>query len=375
MKTTRREFLVAAAAAPAIGPILLGAQDKAGAKAPVVGQGAFTYEAIHDWGELPAHIKWGNTHGVVEDAQGNIHVHHTVHATSETPDSMVVFDRNGKFIRSWGKEFRGVAHGLHLRREGNTEFLYLTVNSVAPTAANPPAIHGAVIKATLSGEIVWRIQGPPDIEAYRPLVPPRPRYNPTNIAVAPNGDVYVADGYGLYYINQYNAKGEYIRTFGGRASAATGAGGGNGPDAPLGTLAEPHGIWMDTRLSAPMLVVADRRNNRLQRFSLDGTPIDAVSGFLRLPCHFDEHGGHVVIPDLHGRVTLIDKDNRLIAHLGDSNAPNWNNPLRTQPRDRFAPGVFVQPHGACFDHAGNIFVVEWVEVGRVTKLRKVDTPT
>jgi hypothetical protein len=67
---------------------------------------------------LPARIKWGNTHGVVEDSEGNIYVHHTVHASSESADSMVVFDRNGKFIRSWGKEFRGVAHGLHIRKEG-----------------------------------------------------------------------------------------------------------------------------------------------------------------------------------------------------------------------------------------------------------------
>src|SRR5262245_45048258 len=112
MKTTRRQFLSAAAAAPVLGPIILGAQDKAGSKAPVLGQGAFTYEAIHDWGELPASIKWGNTHGVVEDSQGNIHIHHTVHATSERADSVVVFDSRGKFIRSWGRQFRGVAHGL-----------------------------------------------------------------------------------------------------------------------------------------------------------------------------------------------------------------------------------------------------------------------
>ena len=67
----------------------------------------------------------------------------------------------------------------------------------------------------------------------------------------------------------------------------------------------------------------------------------------------------------------MDQDNKLIVHLGDSNAPTWNSPLRTQPRERFTPGIFVQPHGAAFDRDGNIFVVEWVEVGRVTKLRKV----
>jgi hypothetical protein len=127
---------------------------------------------------------------------------------------------------------------------------------------------------------------------------------------------------------------------------------------------------MDTRRPDPVLIVADRRNSRLQRFTLDGQPIDTVGGF-RLPCHFDEQRGNVVVPDLQGRVTLIDRDNGIIEHLGDSNPSNWNNPLRTAARDKFVPGEFICPHGACFDHDGNIFVVEWVEVGRVTKLRRV----
>jgi len=358
MNPTRREFLTAAAVAPAIGPILLGVQDKSGLKAPVMGQGAFTYEAFHDWGELPPSLKWGNTHGVVEDAQGHIHIHHTVHATSESGDTMVVLDATGKFIRSWGREFRGVAHGLHLRRENGVEFLYLTVNAANPRMAVKPDIQASVVKTSLSGEIVWKVDGPPDIAEYKADADGRvPPYNPTNLAIAPNGDVYVGDGYGSYYVNQYNSKGEYLRTFGGR---------GNGP----GQLAEPHGIWVDERGSAPVLVVADRRNNRLQRFTMDGKSIDMVGGF-RLPCHFHERNGTVVIPDLHGRVTLIDRNNQIIEHLGDSNAPNWNNPLRARPREEFISGQFICPHGACFDHDGNIFVVEWVEVGRVTKLRKV----
>lgn len=353
-RTTRREFLATAAAAP----MILRPTNKAGTKAPVLGSGAHTYEAIHDWGELPPHIRWGNTHGVVEDAAGNIYVHHTVHATSESADSMIVFDRGGRFVRSWGKEFRGVAHGLHIRREGRDEYLYLTLNAANPRMSPQPASHAAVIKATTRGEIVWTIAGPPDIEAYRPAADgTRPRYNPTNVAIAPNGDVYVGDGYGSSFINQYSSKGEYIRTFGGKGSEP-------------GRLNEPHGLWMDTRGRSPILVVADRRNNRLQRFTLDGRHLDFVDGF-RLPCHFDEHAGLVVVPDLHGRVTLLDRQNQVVLHLGDSNAPAWNNPLRTRPREEFIPGQFICPHGACFDRDGNIFVVEWVEVGRVTKLRKV----
>jgi hypothetical protein len=353
MKTTRREFLSAAAV-----PLVLGTQNKSGSKAPVLGSGAFTYEAIHDWGTLPPSLKWGNTHAVVEDSQGFIHVHHTVHATSESADTVVVFDSKGKFVRSWGRQFRGVAHGMQLRREGRDEFLYLTVNATNPRLSPQPEAQACVVKATLKGEVVWTIQGPPDVPQYKEPNPDgsAKRYNPTNVAIAPNGDIYVGDGYGSYFVNHYTAKGEHVRTFGGR---------GSGP----GQLAEPHGIWVDTRERNPVLVVADRRNNRLQRFALDGKHVDFVEGF-RLPCHFDERQGTVVIPDLHGRVTLIDRSNRIIEHLGDSNAPNWNNPMRTQPRETFIPGQFICPHGACFDHQGNIFVAEWVEVGRVTKLRR-----
>jgi hypothetical protein len=345
-------------ATPVLGPILLNMQDKAGTKAPVIGEGAHKYEAIHDWGTLPPQIKFGNTHGVVEDAQGNIHVHHTVHATSDSADTMVVFDRNGKFVRSWGKEFRGVAHGLHIRKEGRDEFLYLTANAANPKATPQPEMQAVVLKTTLKGEPVWKIQGPPDVEAYKPGADGRPvRYNPTNVAIAPNGDVYVGDGYGSSYMNQYNAKGEYIRTFGGRGSEP-------------GKLAEPHGNWVDTRGKTPLLVVADRANNRLQRFTLDGTHVDFIQGFKR-PCHFDEHNGMVVVPDLQGRVTLMDTANNLVAHLGDSGAADSSFPLRREPREKFIPGQFICPHGACFDRDGNIFVVEWVEVGRVTKLRRV----
>ena len=354
MKASRREFLGAMAASP----LLLGMQDKAGSKAPVMGSGAYTYEATHDWGVLPPQIKWGNTHGVVEDAQGHIYVHHTVHATSDSADTVVVFDGSGKFVRSWGSEFRGVAHGLWIRKEGRDEFLYLTVNAANPKTSPQPQMQAVLVKATLKGEIVWKIERPPDFEGYKPGADGAPKpYNPTNVAIAPNGDIYVGDGYGSYFVNQYNSKAEYIRSFGGRGSEP-------------GKLAEPHGIWVDTRGKSPILVVADRRNNRLQRFTMDGTHVDFIPGF-RLPCHFDEHKGLVVIPDLHGRVTLMDKTNALVAQLGDSNAENWNNPLRREPRDKFIPGQFICPHGACFDHNGNIFVVEWVEVGRVTKLRRV----
>ena len=330
-------------------PLLLGLSDKAGSKCPVLGDGEHTYEAIHDWGELPPSVKYGNTHGVCEDSQGNIYVHHTVNAGSESSDTMVVFDEKGKFVRSWGQQFKGGAHGLTSRREGGEDFLYLSDYR-----------HGIVTKRTLKGEEVFTLGYPSDSPAYGLRGnAPQANYQPTNVAIAPNGDIYVADGYGSNYINQYNSKAEFIRTFGGT---------GKGP----GQLNCPHGIWVDTRNDTPVLVVADRSNARLQRFTLSGEHIDFILGTTKLPCHFHERAGKVVVPDLQSKVVILDKRNHVIASLGDGEySEDEADKLRVQDRSNFVPGRFICPHSACFDHEGNIFVVEWVEVGRVTKLRRV----
>jgi hypothetical protein len=83
--STRREFLKAAGAASATlaaGAPFIRAEDKAAAKAPVLGHGTHQYECIHDWGQLPADISYGNTHGVAEDSQGRIYIKHTVARTA-----------------------------------------------------------------------------------------------------------------------------------------------------------------------------------------------------------------------------------------------------------------------------------------------------
>jgi sugar lactone lactonase YvrE len=214
------------------------------------------------------------------------------------------------------------------------------------------------VKATLNGEEVFSIGYPEQSDAYKPGPDgKRIKYSPTNLAIAPNGDFYVGDGYGSSYINQYNQKGEFLRTFGGKGKEA-------------GKVDCPHGIALDPRGKTPTLMVADRANNRIQRFSLDGQHMEFIAGTAQ-PCHFHYFkNGDMVVPDLGARVTVMDTHNQVIEHLGDDSASEYRK-TRTMSRDHFTAGKFVCPHGACFDHDGNIFVVEWVEVGRVTKLRRV----
>ena len=339
----RRQFLKVGAtvsAALLTGAPFVRGQDKSGSKLPVIGSGEYTYEVIHDWGELPAGHVYGNTHGVAIDAQGEIHIKHTVGAGAKVDDAVVVFDANGKFVRSWGKEYKGGAHGLHLSREGGEEFFYLC----------DPKRH-LFAKTTLAGKELWRKWAPEQCNGY--TMPDE--FNPTNIAIAPNGDFYVADGYGKSFIHQYDKDAKYIRTFGGKGSEP-------------GQTSCPHGLMVDLRGAEPVLVVADRKNRRLQNFTLDGQHINFVTDELRSPCHFHTRGEVMVIPDLESRVTLFDKNNKMLAQLGDGGSFKG---IRELTRDHFTPGKFVAPHSAYFDPAGNIFIVEWVEVGRVTKLRKI----
>jgi hypothetical protein len=408
---TRRGFLAAGAVVAA--PYILKSEDKSGTKNPIIGEGEYKYECIHDWGQLPSNIKYGNTHSVVEDSQGHIYIHHTVYKDSPSPDSVVVFDDKGKFVRSFGPMFRGGAHGLFMSKEGKDEYLYFCDEK-----------HGIITKRTPKGEEVWTMGYPQDSPIYQkgpgstgPGGAAGLNYRPTNFAIAPNGDFWVGDGYGSYYMFHYSQKGnsypKLVNTFGGppAGAAAPGGGGGGarggggggrgqgkGPGGPGGDQAKggggraaapprqpgqpgvprnvpiesmnnPHGNMVDLRDPAkPILLVADRGNQRIVRYTLDDKPIDVVAGTLQ-PCHFHEHKGMIVVPDLAARVTILDKDNKIVAHLGEGLV--GNPPRTTDDRSKFVPGQFVNPHGACFDHAGNIFVAEWVEIGRVTKLRKL----
>lgn len=327
---TRRQVLGATLAAA---PFVLTRK----AEAMILGSGAHQYEVHHDWAKLPASIELGYTHGVVEDSQGRIIVH------NRSKHAVIFFDENGKYIRSWGERFEKGAHGLQIVKEGKEEFLFLS---------DPEGRE--VVKTTLDGAELLRLGAPAESGVY----PDPTRYRPTNTAVAPNGDIYVADGYGLSYVHRYNKKGEYLSTWGGKGAEA-------------GQMNCPHGIWIDERDGAPQVLVADRANVRLQKFTLEGKHIGFVTEELRHPCHFDVRGKELLIPDLHGRITIFDGNNKLITHLGDYPEIWKQKGYPNLPQEMRVPGKFISPHDACWDRNGNIYVVEWVSDGRITKLKKV----
>lgn len=328
--------------------MILRADDKtvaADARPVVIGSGEHTYKVVDNWAQLPAGKRFGNTHGVCEASDGRIFIHNG----SPTGDSMCIFDPDGKFIKSWGQAYAPGAHGLQLRKEQDGEFLYL-----AETGQHFAA------KTDLEGNEIFRIGYPADAknDEGKPCYPDPNRYVPTNIAFHPtDGSFYVSDGYGNGYVHHYDAKGNYLSTFGGTGTTE-------------GKFKCPHGITVDLRDAAnPRIMVADRENHRLQYFTLDGKFLSMVTAELRRPCHFDFRNGELLIPDLEGRLTIFDSNNTLITHLGDNPVVSFraNNQVPDVARK---PGQFCSPHQSIFDHNGNIYCAEWLFDGRVTKLVK-----
>jgi DNA-binding beta-propeller fold protein YncE len=278
----------------------------------------------------------GRTHGVVVDRKGNLYIFH-----QESP-AILVYDQKGKLIHSWG-DYPG-AHGLTLVEEGEDEFLWLTDQ-------DKPAVE----KTTLNGTVCQSIL-PPDYARQE-------KYVPTWVAVNEgrhrgNGDIWVADGYGSSRVNRYSAAGDLICSLDGTEGA--------------GRFNCPHGIWFDRRKSPMELYVADRGNRRIQVFDSEGGYLRSFGdSFLTSPDCFVIDGDTVVIPELLGRVTVLDVDDRLLYHLGENERagkdkdPEWPN---TNP---VVPGKFNSPHGAALDASGNIFVVEWRIGGRVIKLERL----
>lgn len=302
----------------------------------IIGSGTHRYEVVDQWGELPSGVEFGTTHGVAEDAEGHIYIHHTGR------QSMTIFEPDGTFVRGWGEAYSLGAHGLLLNEEDGEEFLYLSATKL-----------GLVAKTTLDGEELFRITTPDRPDIYND----ERRFVPTECAVAPDGDIYVADGYGQPWIHQFTKDAEYVRSFGGP---------GEGP----GNLLNPHGIKIDSRGDRPLLVVADRGNDRLQYFTLDGEHVRFLDHELRKPCTAVPWQNELYVPDLHSRVSIFDTSDQLITHLGDRpdcwTKEGWPNLLK----EDWVEGAFSSPHDLHVDADGNIYVAEWLSagVGKLTKL-------
>lgn len=302
---------------------------------PTVGSGEFTYQALADWAQTPAHCKWPEVAAVAVDRQDRVYVF------NRGPQSVAVFDCDGKFLYSWGEGLFQRAHGLSI---GPDDCLYCTDD-----------LDHTVKRFTPEGRLLSTlgVSGrPSDTGAtstdYRTIQRAGPPFHfPTNVAFSPAGEIYVTDGYGNARVHKFTADGRLLLSWG-------------EPGSRPGQFHVPHGIAVDR---AGTVFVADRENSRIQLFSPEGEFLEERSGIAR-PCQvtFDAAGNLFVAelgyragmwpgtvapsPDATGgRVSVFNPEGELLARWGGGLNPT-------------ASGDFYAPHDICLDSRGSLYVAE-----------------
>lgn len=303
-----------------------------------MGCGIMTFDTVPGWGLRPdGKSPLGPTHGaVVIDKAGNIY--------TSAQEGVFVFSPDGKVIHTYlGKEYTQL-HDMEIRQEGEAEFIYGARNNSAEG-----------IKFNIStGEIVLKLPFPQESGLNLD------KFNPTAITVAPNGDIFLANGYASNHIFKFDKTGKYLSHFGSK---------GNG----LKQFNTAHGMTLDTRYTPPRLLICDRNHEpkgRLLHYDLNGEFIDEVITGLGMPTSASVQGDYVSVPDLHGRLVILDKSNTIMAVLGHNADPtkrvNFN-----VPQAQWIEGVFSGTHGSYWDKDGNLYVQDWNVSGRLMKLVRV----
>jgi len=297
--------------------------------------GPLKFDVVEGWEQLPKGYAHRDVAGVAVDSEDRVYL------ICRGDHPIIVYDRNGRFLRSWGEgEFTYRTHGISVAPDEN---LWCTDDGNHTVRKFTPDGKLLLTLGTMNTPSDTGYDGKDSINIPRAAGP----FNrPTNIAVGPKGDLYVSDGYGNCRVHQFSPGGQLKRSWGTS---------GKGP----GQFHLPHGIAVATD---GRVFVCDRENDRVQIFSPDGEYLAEWTDTQR-PTHivFDKAGrAHVselwwhtgqtsqrhgpITEARYGRCSVFDKDGKLLAR--------WGGP------DATAPGSFAAPHGLAVDSHGDVYVSE-----------------
>jgi len=297
----------------------------------ITGHGSHRYKVDQEWHkDLSIPVK--DCHEMVQAPDGRLFM-----LTNHTKNNVLIYDKSGKVLSSWGSEYPG-AHGLTLSTEGSESFVWITDEKT-----------GAVNKHSLDGRNVLSLKYPYDSGYYADIS----EYKPTETTVAPDGSIFVADGYGKNYIHHYDSKGEYLSSFGGS---------GTGP----AHLDCAHGVTIDIRTPTPTLLVTSRSKQCFKRYSLDGKLLDTYQTpglwICRPVIKGDFTYFSVIVSQTwygyDGMIAIFDKDMKLVSVPGssDEEISYSGGLLKTPISDEM---TFMNPHDVCVDNEENLYVPQW----------------
>jgi len=318
----------------------------------IIGHGQYRYKVDKNWAKIGVNSHpLSNCHEMVQDSKGRL-----IMLGDNTNNNILVFDKSGKLLDYWGNSFPG-GHGLSISKEGGEDFLLLTDCGWAQDKTGATYRQaGQVVKTTLDGKLIFSIGHPRTIGVYKD----DEYFQPTETAVAPNGDIYVADGYGSDYIIQYNSKGQYIRHFGGHHNANKDH-----------NLLNAHGVTVDLRdKNNPTLLCTSREENCFKVFTLDGKFIRRIDLPGMYVCRAVMDGSNIYAgicwsKDAEGKrldynsgfVTILDGENKVVSNPG-GNEPAYQNGI-LQPTLQAKNAVFQHGHDVCVDDDKNMYVCQW----------------
>ncbi|HZM63299.1 MAG TPA: hypothetical protein VFB85_26020 [Vicinamibacterales bacterium] len=306
-----------------------------------VPRAANTYTTVADWLKLPeGRTQLGNQHGdVAVSSTGDVYV-----SVQDPAAGLQVYSPEGKFLRNVNgapSDF----HGFVIRKDADGEFIY------------GATLRGqTIVKMTLDGAIVMTIGSSsiPDQYKIRNARSNRLALLLTGLDVAPNGDIYVTDGYASDYIHRFDKSGKYLASFGGKQ-----------PPYSFNTL---HKLAIDTRFQPARIIACDRANNRVVHLSLDGAFLGVVAKDLLLPAAIVIDGENAIVGELSGRVTVLDKSGAAVTRIG----ANTEQGIGTNkiPPEQWRSGFVLSPHGVALNARGDLFVSEFSAFGRVHRFNR-----
>ncbi|HEY93354.1 MAG TPA: hypothetical protein G4O15_00250 [Dehalococcoidia bacterium] len=296
----------------------------------IYGSGDYRYELVENWAQLPPGWAFYDIGGIGIDGNDRVYIF------NRSKHPLMIFERSGDLVGSWGEDYFVRPHGIRITSQGE---LFCTDDMTH-----------LVSKFSLSGDLLMTLgdkdkpsdtgymEDPDLIKSLKSIIRGGPPFNrPTGVALSSSGDIFVSDGYGNARVHKFSPNGELILSWG-------------GPGSGISEFMLPHNIWVDRK---DRVWVPDRENSRIQIFDSQGKFIDAWYDVSRpSDIYIDEEDvvyvseiGHV--GNIGPRVSLFTIDGKVITR--------WGNDMVDHMTD-----LFISPHAISVDSNGDIYVGEVV---------------